>query len=307
MWAQINIYILCLWLNIHLRLHQISLKSNFFNVLVNIITHNPSKRRQYKWTIIINKLIFYWIGSKRRVLLVTEICGRSYRNKSWEVKKQQWVGKLWMCGHLHSTKVPVLKSAPWNKSEASIGCEVIVQSLRPAPHSFTDWKAQFRLEQFLDTCCRHCNLKCPNQTYQSLRSTSRHKNTPWRAESHLGVERMIWREMLDICCFKCKIMTSPETGGFCKTGGTAFRVHKTSWRPLGGAVLIRGPPVSLIVLQQQRTSYVLQDASVSEKCHIHVVLEKSHDTESLPSARLETKADKNIRWTKYIIQRQIAA
>lgn len=63
---------------------------------------------------------------------------------------------------------------------------------------------------------------------------------------------------------------------------------------------IRGPPgvsvaMSLIVLQQQRTSYVLQDASVSEKCHIHVVLEKSHDTETLPRARLETKADKNIR------------
>lgn len=63
---------------------------------------------------------------------------------------------------------------------------------------------------------------------------------------------------------------------------------------------IRGPPgvsaaMSLIVLQQQRTSYVLQDASVSEKCHIHVVLEKSHDTETLPRARLQIEEDKNFR------------
>ncbi len=42
-------------------------------------------------------------------------------------------------------------------------------------------------------------------------------------------------------------------------------------------------------------SYILQDASVSEKRHIHVVLEKSRDTETLPCARLETKADMSIR------------
>lgn len=36
-----------------------------------------------------------------------------------------------------------------------------------------------------------------------------------------------------------------RNGRIRQTRGTAFRVHKVSWRPLGGAVLIRGPWASL--------------------------------------------------------------
>lgn len=78
-------------------------------------------------------------------------------------------------------------------------------------------------EQFLDTRCRHCNMKCPKFTL--------HNQT---AKTHLIAPNrgMIWRETLDICCFKCKIMTSSETGGFCKQEAqhSEFILKASGWR-----------------------------------------------------------------------------
>ncbi len=61
--------------------------------------------------------------------------------------------------------------------------------------------------------------------------------------ARLGVERMIWRETLDM--FLSANNDILRNGRIRQTRGTAFRVHKVSWRPLGGAVLIRGPWASL--------------------------------------------------------------
>lgn len=126
------------------------------------------------------------------------------------MKKQQWT-----CGHFHSIKVPVSKSAPWNKSKASIGCEV-EQSLRP------DWKAQVR-------------RTVPWHALQALQYEMPKVYAPQPDRKKYTLSSRIasnWRETLDICCFKCKITTSSETGGFCKQEAqrSEFILKASRWR-----------------------------------------------------------------------------
>ncbi len=124
------------------------------------------------------------------------------------MKKQQWAKKLWMCGQFRSIKLAVLKWAPRKKSKASIGCEVIMQSSRPAPKSSVQKNSL--LTRVAGTAIRKGQIK----------PTKVHGEKPWT-----------------FAVFKCKSMTSSGTGGF----GRREAQRSEFIRPLVGAVLIRGP------------------------------------------------------------------